>query len=503
MQIFFAGAEVSSHLGVLRSCGVERVAVSVSNLVRQRVDLKAWATRSRLDGLEWVLYADSQHVPVGPAMEILAGAEVAPECVTGPAEWYETTWLSDSDLMFLPTWDATDPGKLREYTETFDGVFLPDAVVDNPSSVRTAKAALNRLGVLGALTGRSKGLERFDMLCSSAWYAVQKYGETQVWVGNRLVRLNSDDKQGKRERYAPAMEELGLDVAKVLADDPTETVKLAVLSWMALEHHIARGHTTVSEVTRTGGTPSSSNVVPITGGVASPPAIPRHKMLPVISLSSAPMKVTDAEGNEVEELHNTIAVSPNSMRQCDSCSIALGCPGFVPHSSCSYQIPVMLRTKGQLLALLRAMTEIQSQRILMGRFSEEINGAADPDVGREMDRLFSMVEKWKEIEDNRDTVRMTLEAKGDPDNRKTTAKNAGRRLKDFRAGVYMQTLLRDPAAGIMHSLIYFSFLILLAVTTVLGDQPPAPRVGQVPPRRRVPGLLRRSATPPASCSSSA
>ena len=31
----------------------------------------------------------------------------------------------------------------------------------------------------------------------------------------------------------------------------------------------------------------------------------------------------------------------------------------------------------------------------------------------------------------------------------------------------MQTLLRDPAAGIMHSLIYFSFLILLAVTTVL------------------------------------
>ena len=57
--------------------------------------------------------------------------------------------------------------------------------------------------------------------------------------------------------------------------------------------------------------------------------------------------------------------------------------------------------------------------------------------------------------------------RGAPDNRKTTAKNAGRRLKDFRAGVYMQTLLRDPAAGIMHSLIYFSFLILFAVTTVL------------------------------------
>ncbi|MBX3313884.1 MAG: 4Fe-4S dicluster domain-containing protein [Actinobacteria bacterium] len=57
--------------------------------------------------------------------------------------------------------------------------------------------------------------------------------------------------------------------------------------------------------------------------------------------------------------------------------------------------------------------------------------------------------------------------RGAPDDRRTTPQNAARRFGDFRSGVYMQTLLRDPAAGIMHSLIYFSFLILLAVTTIL------------------------------------
>ena len=57
--------------------------------------------------------------------------------------------------------------------------------------------------------------------------------------------------------------------------------------------------------------------------------------------------------------------------------------------------------------------------------------------------------------------------RGGPDDRGTTRKNLRSRLEDFRAGVYMQTLLRDPAAGVMHSLIYFNFLILLAVTTVL------------------------------------
>jgi Fe-S oxidoreductase/nitrate reductase gamma subunit len=57
--------------------------------------------------------------------------------------------------------------------------------------------------------------------------------------------------------------------------------------------------------------------------------------------------------------------------------------------------------------------------------------------------------------------------RGAPDDRSTTPKNVKRRMADFRAGVYMKTLLRDPAAGLMHSLIYFSFLILLGVTTTL------------------------------------
>ena len=57
--------------------------------------------------------------------------------------------------------------------------------------------------------------------------------------------------------------------------------------------------------------------------------------------------------------------------------------------------------------------------------------------------------------------------RGAPDRRRTNAKNVKRRLADFRAGVYMRTLLRDSAAGLMHSMIYFGFLALLGVTTVL------------------------------------
>ncbi len=57
--------------------------------------------------------------------------------------------------------------------------------------------------------------------------------------------------------------------------------------------------------------------------------------------------------------------------------------------------------------------------------------------------------------------------RGGPDRRTITPKNAKRRMERLRSGLYMQTLLRDPAAGIMHLMIYFGFLVLLAVTSIL------------------------------------
>src|SRR5215211_7598398 len=63
--------------------------------------------------------------------------------------------------------------------------------------------------------------------------------------------------------------------------------------------------------------------------------------------------------------------------------------------------------------------------------------------------------------------RMKNWERGGPAQRRTRIDNAEQRAKRYRAGVYMQTLLRDPAAGLMHSMIYFGFLVLLGVTTVL------------------------------------
>jgi len=63
--------------------------------------------------------------------------------------------------------------------------------------------------------------------------------------------------------------------------------------------------------------------------------------------------------------------------------------------------------------------------------------------------------------------RMRNWERGAPDRRATTSTNAPRRMHDYRSGVLMQTLLRDPAAGLMHAALYYGFLVLLGVTTTL------------------------------------
>jgi Fe-S oxidoreductase/nitrate reductase gamma subunit len=64
------------------------------------------------------------------------------------------------------------------------------------------------------------------------------------------------------------------------------------------------------------------------------------------------------------------------------------------------------------------------------------------------------------------SLRVQNYERGGPDDRRTNRKNVDRRLRDFRSGVWMQTLLRDPAAGLMHSFLYFGFIVLFIATVI-------------------------------------
>jgi hypothetical protein len=108
-----------------------------------------------------------------------------------------------------------------------------------------------------------------------------------------------------------------------------------------------------------------------------------------------------------------IRYNASPLRQCDSCYLASRCPAFKEHSDCGFKLPVEIRTKDQLNAVMQAMIEMQASRVLFARFAEELEGQGlDPALSSEMDRLFSLVDKFKNISDTRDVLRMEVEARG-------------------------------------------------------------------------------------------
>src|SRR5215471_2928697 len=64
------------------------------------------------------------------------------------------------------------------------------------------------------------------------------------------------------------------------------------------------------------------------------------------------------------------------------------------------------------------------------------------------------------------SLRVRNYERGQPDNRRTNRKNVEKRARSYRAGVWMQTLLRDPAAGAMHAFLYFGFVFLFIATVI-------------------------------------
>jgi hypothetical protein len=101
-----------------------------------------------------------------------------------------------------------------------------------------------------------------------------------------------------------------------------------------------------------------------------------------------------------------------SLRQCDSCSLAVLCPLFDSGSSCRYAIPVEIRTRDQLLGILQSLLEMQGQRVAFGFFSEQLQGGyPDANLSAELDRFMRMTQSVKDIQDNRDFLKVTVEGR--------------------------------------------------------------------------------------------
>jgi hypothetical protein len=412
--LYFAGAEQPSHRNLLAECGVNHYAINITNL--NRLVKPGWDITEHLPvGALWIAYADDQ--TTWDMAEWVV--EQQPHTTLGPLEWRDHF---APGAPYGPFWgQGVEPN-------VWPLVGLTDATV---KSHVTLRRIMNQYAssILVAVTGAARGVERLDVVVSYAWTMAQRYGETHVWAGNKMHRYAGQRKAEARPRHRGDIERLGIDYERIAADDPTETARLAVRSWQEWgERYSDRNNVTLLPSRPRRGTDTdalssnddySDQDGPGSGRralalVGSPGGHEEREqtLLPGLDMHTIERTVVDGDGVEQVQSQQTVVALGASYRTCNTCYLAANCPAFKPNHTCAFKIPVEVRTKDQLQATMQAVVEMQMQRVAFARFAEQVDGQGiDGALSGEIDRLFGIMAKMKDILDDKDVFRFQMEAK--------------------------------------------------------------------------------------------
>jgi hypothetical protein len=466
VNIVFMGGEVPSHRTLLVGMGVKDIHVNYWRLkkrglpktkdyllaerfpddVRVYVDAgSAQVDEAQLTRRELEDYAAEYQDWVILNAERITSATELDSAALGQSwvgEQRRTFWEELDEGQFWPVWHSElGHAHLLSLAENYPHVAIPGSVIDDDTSLAARTRALasryetqfHGLGIAKPDNLRSVPLSTASTL---SWVSPMMRGETIVWDGAKLVRYQKKMKDQARPRYKAVIEKAGLDFEKILNDDPNEVTRLAIWSYLQLELSVDRKRPDLtvikggeeqklSDNTWDGDNPGNAEtqgVAPDNRDVAvrkvvAPPVTPRDpsemRTLPVMGVTTQLVVEQAEDGRQILRDAPVLNSTSVSLRQCDTCFVATNCPAYEAGRTCAFSLPVEVKTKEQLKSLLNTIIEMQGSRVAFARFAEELNGGyPDPNTGVEIDRLFKIVKQLKELEENREFIRITAERQG-------------------------------------------------------------------------------------------
>lgn len=434
MKIYFSNAEKSSFRSLLIASNVHRFAINLTHF--QIPKKKALNLKEMFKDGEIIVYTSENDEDVARFDAFIREHLDDIHAVIGRPD-YDGTWLKDK---YIPIWnDPEDMERLSWLCQRYGQVAISDKAVTGKTVTRIRNAMSRWNAKLVALSSKPETLETidWDSALVGSWTSAVRYGETQVWDGHGLRRYPAQQKESARKKHRGDIIRLGIDINAVDEDDNSEVARLAIMSWKAWESKNFGDYdppaedqnefSGLSEIDLNSNyidpTPTLPKVVSKGADIDICTPAKRHEnekvLLPVMGVEYVTPQLAEnlTESGETDEFGiektPTIRYESNLLRQCNSCYLSSRCPIFRENSECGFKLPVEIRTKDQLQSALRAMLEMQVSRVLFARFAEELEGQGlDPNLSTEVERVFSLVEKFKDISDNRDMVRLEVEARG-------------------------------------------------------------------------------------------
>jgi len=449
MKIVYLGAEVPSNRTLLESTGATHVGVSFWGLTKRGLPQnKTYLLKNyfkdhfyiyvypgipkaeKLTAEELTDFAAEYEDFIANNIDrINMFSEIADADEEFIAQQRKSAWSQVPPSKFLPAWNPESGfAELNLLGNNYLDIAIPgEALEENQQLITVMRTLVRKHGTRFHILGSAKPDTLRQITAETAstmsWLSPMRNGETIVWDGTKLVRYPARMKDQARPRYRNAYLKAGLDADKILEDDDKEVCRLAV--WSYLQYEARLNGVTPEDTEKL----SDNNDLPVSdeSGETAPAnsdkrSVSARKLEPRTAEEMGNLPVFGYEMKQVVESENGVEVFKEvpvvqsqsvSLRVCDTCFVAANCPAFKPQSVCAFKLPVEVKTKDQLKSLINAIIEMQGQRVAFMRFTEEMNGGyADPNVSKEIDRLFKLIKTTKELDDSREFIRMTVERQG-------------------------------------------------------------------------------------------
>lgn len=455
-MIIFDGVHVPSNRTLLERAGVTNVMLNYWGLRKRGLpktksyligehflpEMKVWvdsgstqADKATLSQRELEEYAADYEEFIALNYERIEGFTEFDSDKLGMPAVIQNRAVYENDPKLWVVWkESYGQPVLRKWASEYQNIAIPHETIESVTNLAGLTRGLQQTtGVRfhALATAKPDNLRQipFSTATTLSWLSPMRRGETIVWDGSKIVRYPKKMKDQARKRYKAVVERAGLNYELFVADDTLEATKVAVWSYQQLE--------------RTMTDKEKDNVTPIRKDKLVDNNETLYTGLMGIDLSASDNKGVEVRKNERTEVvprdpsevvampvfgyemktivdsdsgHDVLRDVPvvqsqaGSMRQCNTCFVASNCPAFKEDSACAFNLPVEVKTRDQLKALLTAIIEMQGQRVAFMRFAEELNGGyADPNTSQEMDRLMKLVKSVKELDESKEFIQITAQ----------------------------------------------------------------------------------------------
>lgn len=434
MKVFFGGAEKGTYRRMLLDNHVTHYGVNLTHLPVPKK--KEFVLSDIFQGNEILLYTSENDEDLARFDDFVRNYIEDISLVIGRPD-YDGAWMAEK---YVPLWnDSDDLERLAWLCQKYGRVAISDRAITPRNIGRIRQLASRWSANLIGLTSKPDLIETlpWEAVVVTSWTSAIRYGETQVWDGHGLRRYPAQQKESARKKHRADILRLGIDADSVMEDDVAAVGTLAIKSWQQWETHTFKGYDPSVDDDESEFNPSDEggiitighndpNVQNAAQGVSSITTgglEKRHErerlLLPVMgveSVTSLGHRTVENGGEEIEiqpETVNLLKYNGDPLRACNNCYLASRCPQFAENATCAFSLPLEIRTRDQLQAAMRALVEMQVGRVMFARFAEEMEGQGlDPALSAEMDRVFNLIGKMREISDTREMVRIDVEARG-------------------------------------------------------------------------------------------